>query len=634
MPSMEEIMVREMADQKDADKAARRQSRAGLVNAQKNWLIKAVSSASRGENPAWTHHEMGEAQRRLSLVQNGIYEDLTARTSPVMLRHLGREAPILRAIIGTRKIQVAAHYGIPATEKSIGFRVVQKERDRPLTPATTKRAKEIESICRLGGVVSANRETGQMAVWDGHGERKAVCLTDIVKMIVEETLTLDRVFLTIEGSTPISGQIKNPVMFWTIEDGALMRMADRKRYSPKLRPELANKTEYVMLDPMLPWGVQREYAHGEGAMWIRNRRVEQASFGYGYPEVEQAVNAILGIQYATSTNRKWFTDSHIPAGILTLIGDFGEEQIEDLRAEMQQEVTLENPFKFPIIQAPAGQGVNTVWNPLIDRTKLDMVFRAYAEWCVAEACSVFLMAPEEINFMSFGRGNAVLSESNPESIVVNSQSRGLLPLVLESCAFISQAIVERIDPDFEAQIQGLDARYNPELIQMEQLDLARMEKGLTLNQVRALNDQDPIYDPLDLELWTQVERAYQGKVFPVERMRQQAIIAEYEAAGGRRGSYPDAPVNPTLNQIWVQEHMAEQQAAQEQMGQVADQETQGQREEDRATGQNMQEVANRRDQDGADGGEPVRVPQAEDAYLRKSLSPRVIVIKPRGDKDV
>jgi hypothetical protein len=413
-------------------------------------------------------------------------------------------------------------------------------------------------------------------------------------------------------------------MFWTPEDGALIRRVDRKEYVPQIRPEIRGQARYVMLDPTLSWTAQREYLHDEGALWIRNRRTDQATMGYGYSELEQCLDAVMGLLYASHTNKAWFTDSHIPQGILAFQAGLDEEALEGIRLMLSQDVGLDTPYTLPIIDLPPEGGGKVNYIPFIDRTRMDMVFRAYAEWCVALVCSVFLIAPEEISFGSFGRSQAVLSEADPESLIQQSQHKGLLPLVLGVCQFLSRAIVDAIDPDFELTIQGLDERYNPELLQKAQLDAARLQNGLTLNQVKALNDEDPIYDPLDVELWRQIEEKHQDAHYVTSRERLEAVKREYQAQGGKLGSYPDAPTNPVLYQIWQQEH------------QGAGQAPEGFGEQAPGYPGAAPEQAAGPEQAGAQGGfsansfQPAPV---EDAGLRKSMRRRVIVIAPRGAEE-
>jgi hypothetical protein len=619
-------------------------------------VLKAVVAGAR---PAYTRNMRADSARRYSMLHSGILEDSTPHIYAAMLRHLTERNVVIQAVLQTLINQVASRFRKPENEKGLGLRVVQKDRQKDLTEASAREAQRIGDILLRGGVHTKHPITGEPAAWDGRYERKADPLSTAIRKLTRDTLTLDRIFVSIEGSAPLGGSRANPVMHWIVEDAALMRMTDSAYYSPKIRPELDGQVAYVMLDPGGFWGVVREYRWDEGLMAFRNPRTDFATFGYGKSEVEQCLDAVIGVIYAMKHNKNYFTDSHIPQGILNLIGGYSQQQLDGLQLVLDQEIGFQvgGDYKIPVLKTPAGPGVQGAqWVSMMDRARMDMVFRAYLEFCVTLVSAVFQIAPEEFGFSGFGGPTSALQEPDPSSTFMQSQSRGLVPKVLFLGDYLTKAVVEKINPDFEIIIQGLESNYNPEYLLEEQLDQARITNGWTRNEIQALRDLPPIIDPKDPDLWERVAEAHEKKWYPSETVRIQAVLDDYKDLGGEIARWPDAPWGaPGALEIWSQEmQIGAEQQAQDQMGQMAQSADQGDHAEQQAGMQSAQagmqafqdneqqqdfqnQANDQQDQRDAE----MRIPMAEDAGLlrrrraRKSL--RVFLtqgrVKTRGPRD-
>lgn len=586
-------------------------------------LAKAVSES---QGPAYVRHSMYEVARRNAWVHQGIRADQTPHLDHRMLRALADRNIALRAIIQTILNQVSAHFVRPTDDRAIGAIVAHKDEKKQLTAVGEKMKEYIEGVLFRGGVRTENPHTGEPGVWDGHYERTADPLSVAIRKMMEESLVLDRVFLSVEGSRAIRGRKKHPVMYWKVEDGGLHYKADMREYKPQLRPELEGRVRHVMLDPGVPGApnVMREYAWDEGLMGIRNPRAAFLANGYGYPETEQCLDAVLGVLYGLQINKEWHTQNHIPNGILNLIGNYTETQLLQLRMHIMQELSGPGShFKLPIIVTPPGQGTGAQFVPFVDRTHMGMISEPYITLCVAFGSAVFQIAPEEFGFSSFGRPDNALQEGDSEGRMLQSQQRGLVPKVLWVCDLLTR-LVELIDPDFCVKIQNLENRYNPEELAALQLDLQRMQAGMTMNQVAALRDEPRIYDPLDLELWREVEEKHAEKWYPGDQSRKEAIAKEYEKKGGKLGSYPDAPIgNPAAMQIWMQEHQQEQQEAQQMMGQMADSDWQQQEAEQAMQRQQQMGLMPEEQQQLSQGA----AGQGQPGLVQKSIGKRRIVIR-------
>jgi len=592
-----------------------------------------MKAAGGGLRPRWVPDRRYDQIRRYSRTHSGILDDQTPHLEPSLLRRLADKNLVIQAVLFTLVNQIVAHFREPAHENAIGMRVVQRDRQKELTEPAANEAKRIELILRHGGILRENPITGEPAVWDSHDRRKADSFDTCLRKVILDMLVIDRIFISIEGSIPIAGKRDNPVMFFAAEDGALMRKVDSQEYVPKMRPDLAGQIVYAMLDPTSYWGVVREYKWDEGDMGIRNPRTDFASFGYGKSEVQQCLDAVLGVIYAVRHNKDYFTDSHIPFGILNLIGHYGKDQLDGLQQLLTQDVgfMVGGEYKFPVLRTPPGQGVSGAqWVQMMDRARMDMVFRAYIEFCVALTAAVFQIAPEEFGFSGFGGPSSALQMPDPESTFMQSQHKGLIPKVLFLCQFFSKNVVTKINPDFELVVQGLESNYDPAYLLEQQLDAERLANGYTMNQIRTLRDLPPVYDPKDIVLWNAIRKQYTKRWFATEEARQEAVLKTYSDMGGELGDYADAPAgNPGMLQIWASDHnLGAAQQAQGEMGQMAqsqsDADNQMQQANQQGAQQQMQQMADneqqmqlQRQNAQADDREAsvMRIPMAEDASL-------------------
>jgi hypothetical protein len=381
-------------------------------------VLKAIAmQGAMAEAPRGIRHNMVASSRRYFFAHNGIWEDGTPHLDYRILRAVGYRKPGALAhpeyLIG----QVADHFVRPPNERAIGVRVVQKDRHRPLTPGAAKKIKYIESVLFRGGVIREHPKTGEQAAWDLEFQYQGDPLGTAVRKLIRDSLVLDQVYVSVEGSPKLGGKAKNPVLYWKVEDGALARKVDSEKYVPMWRPNLKGQVKHVLVDPTVGrWSVMREYRWDEGYMFHRNPRTEWGSFGYGKSEVEQALDVILGVLYGMNANKEWFTDNHIPNGILSLVGQFGPNEVQQLRLRLKQEVGgLGRYFGMPIIASPPGAGTGVNYVPFNPKQDFGMVSEQWITFCVAVGAGIFQISPEEFGFASFGGPTAPCSSPTPRA---------------------------------------------------------------------------------------------------------------------------------------------------------------------------------------------------------------------------
>ncbi len=535
-------------------------------------LIKGLPGRQNPNHPERVKHEVMDAFRRHSHMTEGILDDCTSGVPRVMLRALAKGLVFNMAINAICGLTVP-HLAKPGKDNPIGGQVVLKEQQRQLTRAGAQKADEIWQILAHGGVVRDNPHSGEPGAWDGHNQVKGDNLQAALTKLCRDFIELDQVFVAREGSPKIGRKRANPVMFWRAEDASLMRYVDSGVYAPRLRPELERAVKYVMLDPGgYVGGVIREYAWDEGLMAHRHPRTEFLAYGYGRSEVEQCLDAALGIAYTLQINKAQQSDNHIPAGFWKILGDMPAGTVEAFAMKLKQDVGLHRPFGTPILQMPAIPGADIQYQTLVDPRSRDMMFPQWMTFNVVVVSAILQIAPEEFGFRAFGGPTSVLSDTDPSAAIMNGRTRGILSRVLSLARVVSEGVVEPIDPDFEFACMGLESRYNPELIQQAQLDVARMQTGTSKNELERLRDDPQTYDPLDRALWHSIEKKHADKWYPSEVARREAVCDAYCDQGGKLGSWPGAPTgNPGALQIWTSEHVAPGQQAQQAMGQMLQQ---------------------------------------------------------------
>ncbi|HUV11461.1 MAG TPA: hypothetical protein VMX12_10825, partial [Acidimicrobiia bacterium] len=143
-----------------------------------------------------------------------------------------------------------------------------------------------------------------------------------------------------------------------------------------------------------------------------------------------------------------------------------------------------NAWRTPVVNSEGLEWIN------MQMTNRDMEWANFIDWLLKVACSVYLIAPEEIGFQ-FGNGgqSSSMSEGSQEHKLQHSQDKGLLPLARFMAAELDRNVVEPLDDRFTLEFVGLNARTAEEQIN---LDKSEVETLKTLNEKRAERDLDPL----------------------------------------------------------------------------------------------------------------------------------------------
>lgn len=441
------------------------------------------------------------------------------------LRRIVQEDPVLKAIIWTRIAQVSRFLRPSPQAWKPGFRIRFRDRFREVRPEDRERLAWLENyILSCGAEFDPRRRRALRR--DG--------LWDWVAKHLQDSLSLDAA--PVELVPTPSGQTHG----WVHVDGGSVYLVDPlATESLGDLPELYRRYGLEVPDPgevvavlvregrPLAW-----YTHEDLLYRVRRPRTEPWALGYGQPEPEDLLRIVTGFLNALTLNLRGFTHNSIPKGILTVYGDFTEEDIEQFKAEWDAYVSgLSNRWRVPVLFASGdGRQAGASFVPIGNEFN-EMYFSKWMTFLVAVKAALYGMDPEEINFESFSARPSTLSGSDTEERLASSRDKGLWPL-LQFLRHTLNEILYTVDPEVELEWTGLEVD--------QQASRADEEKMLTLAEYRQRRGEPPPEDPilanapLNPALLTVYMHNLQG--YPGGKGGGEAAEREAEEAKGEEGA--------------------------------------------------------------------------------------------------
>lgn len=247
----------------------------------------------------------------------------------------------------------------------------------------------------------------------------------------------------------------------------------------------------------------------------RNPRTDVLVGGYGHSETELLVRTVTYLLNAMTYNGKFFDSNSIPKGLLHLSGNYDQKDLTSFKRQWNGMVKgINNAWSMPVMVSKDQESKASFENFGVDID--EMAFSKWMVFLTSIACAIYGIAPDEINFESFSAKAGGLAGNDTEEKLASSTDKGLVPLLRYFENLHSDFIVADFSDKYVLRFTGLD----------EEDEKQRFERNkliLTVNEMRA---QDSL--PKITEAWG------------------------------------DAPLNPVLIAPW----QAEQQAGQEDFGQV------------------------------------------------------------------
>lgn len=476
------------------------------------------------------------------------------------LRRIVQEDPVLKAIIWTRIHQVQRFLRPSAQEWKPGYRIRFRDRRRRVSPEDQARLAWLESyVLSCGAEFDPRRRRALRRdnLWDWAAKH------------LQDSLSLDAA--PVELIATPSGRTHG----WVHVDGGSVYLVDPLQTESLTEvPELHRRyglevpdTSEVIAVLAREGRVVAWYTHEELLYRVRRPRTESWALGYGQPEPEDLIRIVTGFLNALILNLRGFSHNSIPKGILTIFGDFTEEDIEQFKAEWDAYVSgLSNRWRVPVLFATGGEGTQAGASFIpIGNEFNEMYFAKWMTFLVAIKAALYGMDPEEINFESFTARPSTLSGSDTEERLASSKDKGLWPL-LQFLRTTLNEILYTVDPEVELDWTGLEVD--------QQASRQDEEKMLTLGEYRQRRGEpllgDPVLDnaPMSPALQTIYMHALQAKQqaqAPLEGQEQEGDGQEGEAKespgpgeyedeeGGRWRAHepePEEPEDGLLEKAW------------------------------------------------------------------------------------
>jgi hypothetical protein len=463
-------------------------------------FMKSISSSRVVQFPAKNAGRPGMQSVYLDDMQiswQGAYFDKPGTMNFQTLRAMADGTPLIASIIMTRVRQVMRFCSPQESGEGPGFTVRHIDKDHAITDAEKDSVQLLTKFFQNCGWEWNPRERRR---------RKRDDLPSFMAKSVRDSLILD--------NAPIETEMKrNKGLgidgFYAV-DGATVHLVN----------ELDHEGEDEIFACQVVNGqVRAAYGYDDLILLPRNPRSDILVGGYGMSELELLVKIVTGFLNALQVNLDGFSKNSIPRGFMTLVGNYGEQDLAAFKRYWSAQVKgVQNHWNVPLLLAKDGESKAEFHE--IGGQFDEVMYSKWMELLGAIACAVYSIAPEEINWSSFTSSKSSLSGSDTTEKMAQSMDKGLRPLLTYYQNLFSDYIVSSFSDKYLFRWTGLDEEDEEKRHEVRKL-------VLTVDELRAQEGYDAHPDPM----------------------------------------LGNAPVNPTLSGIYMQGLQAQQQPEDEDFGQ-------------------------------------------------------------------
>lgn len=397
------------------------------------------------------------------------------------------QIPAVSAIINTRLNQVARFAKRPRFNGDTGFQITLKDKEAKMSDKQKKRAKEIEDFFLKTG-------------WEKNKVRKDNFNT-FLRKIVRDSLTLD--VLTFEKVGTFGGAIQGKqdvAEIWAI-DGATIELVinnptgegttyELPVYKPETKSGIQNAGDIAYVQKV-NGVITAEYTEDEMAFAIRNPRTDLDYVDFGMSELETLIEIVTGIVNGVRYNTSYFSHSHLPQGVLELVGRYKDEHLQAFKRHWKTLTDgASGKWSVPVMGFEEGQGFK--FTPFKNSNK-DMEFNEFLEFLFNIACAVYQIDPNEVGFKSWTSGSGMTQTDNTQAKMDSSQDKGFHPLMDFLADTFNHEIVDLIDDEFVFEWIGVSEEDADKKLEREKTEIEMGKK--TINEIRKENDLEPIDEP-------------------------------------------------------------------------------------------------------------------------------------------
>lgn len=390
-------------------------------------------------------------------LQGDYYERSSAMTFD-QLRMMVEQTPVLKSVVLTRQRQVQ-RFCSPSEDGGIGFEIRHIDPKHKMTP------EELGSTALL-------TKFFQNCGWEFNPRARKKLRRDnfstFAAKIVADSLTMD--------SAPIETEMKrNKDLgidgFYAI-DGATIRLCTEAGYEGD---------DEIFALQVVQGRITNAFNHDTLIYEVRNPTTDVRRYGYGQGETELLIKVVTGFLNAMSLNTSYFDQNSLPKGLLQIVGDYGEEDLNAFRRIWNSWVKgVNNAWALPVLAARDGDSKAT-FTPFNTENN-EMLFARWMTFLTSIICAIYGMSPDEINFESFSAGKSSLSGSDTTEKLADSKDKGLRPLLSHLESTFSDYIVSSFGDKYCFRWVGLDPEDAEKTWEAKKLvmtvDELRAEQGL------------------------------------------------------------------------------------------------------------------------------------------------------------
>lgn len=468
-----------------------------------------------------------------------------------MLRAWRNIAPPVIAIVGRRQEQTTSYAQVADVGSGFveepGFRIRMTKKDSEASGKNREEMAELEQFLLEAGWCAPPI--------DERPDNWQPGLSHFISQFIDDSLTLDWTAVQFWASKDKTFGKDWPIVSFCCVDAArhfkirrpmrglqngVMRTDDWEGERKNAKDDIA----YVRVADRNSGLIEAEFTANELVCYVRNGRTDTFANGYGMSELERSLSLVGGWVNGFNYNLTRFEKDSLPRGILSLIGNVNEQQLQAFRLEWQQMMRgVAKRWGVPIIRG-AGDGANIAWID-IDKSSRDMEYHQMMFLMAVALHANYGIHPEETGYEALSPSRPPLSEASPESKLKYSQDWGLRPLLKHLANFINRYIVWRIYPDRRYTFEFLGVG---EYLEQQQIEIWAAELNSGLNtprniwRRRDMTIPDPIKDhpawdlpmplPQGMQYVDGLAAAAQQQQMAQQQAQMQAQQTMIQGAGG------------------------------------------------------------------------------------------------------
>jgi hypothetical protein len=450
------------------------------------------------------------------------YKDKPFSLTYTTLRRMA-SAPIINAIIKTRKNQIADFAEPQADRYSTGF-VIRK---KPNLGGETKMSERDKK--------TANAITDFVLNCGGKSSWTNDDFDTFIRKIVDDSLTYDQ--MTFECIRNRRGQLER----FIATDAATFRLADSAFHDDyenqyfKDRGSMVwyNRDLHIDAKPIngyYPQYVQvyqnavvNEFYPWELCFAVRNPSTSIYTNGYGCSELEDLISIVTSMLYSDEYNRRFFSQGSAPKGLLRVKGGMNKQALQQFRQQWQAMISgVMQSWKTPVVEADVD------WIDL-QKSNRDMEYNSWIEYLIKLTCAIYSIDPSEIGWdISRSGGNSGLFEASQADRLQHSKDKGLYPILKFIQRKINKYIIEPLNPEYEFVFMGLNGMTIDQELEM---DIKKLGSFQTVNEIRQKWDLPEIEeDEGDL-----IENSIYFQAYNQRKQQEMAQEQQQQMGGGFGG---------------------------------------------------------------------------------------------------